>query len=186
MTRCVPSAGAAAAAPAGAAAGALPAAASTSARTIRPPGPLPWSVDEVDVLRLGEPARERRGLDPVALSPAAGSGLAAGAARSFDRRWRRRGAFGRRVGLRASARRLRRRRLRGCPAFGGRRGRSVARVLALARQDRDRRADLHAVGALGHQDLGDLALVDRLELHRRLVGLDLGEDVARLHRRRLP
>ena len=42
-------------------------------------------------------------------------------------------------------------------------------------------ADLHPVGAFGNQDLGDLALVDRFELHRRLVGLDLGKDVARLH-----
>jgi hypothetical protein len=47
--------------------------------------------------------------------------------------------------------------------------------------DRDRCADLHAFTALRDQDLRDRALVDRFELHRRLVGLDLGEDVAGLH-----
>jgi hypothetical protein len=31
------------------------------------------------------------------------------------------------------------------------------------------------------EDLRDRAFVDRFELHRRLVGLDLGEDVAGLH-----
>jgi len=54
-------------------------------------------------------------------------------------------------------------------------------ALPLARHDRDRRADLHSVGALRNKDFRDFAFVDRLELHRRLVGLDLGEDVARLH-----
>ena len=63
-----------------------------------------------------------------------------------------------------------------------RRGRGAARILAFARDQRDRRADLHPVAAFGDQDLRDRALVDRLELHRRLVGLDLGEDVARFDR----
>jgi hypothetical protein len=54
-------------------------------------------------------------------------------------------------------------------------------VLALACQNRDRSADLHAVRALGNQDLRDLALVDRFELHRRFVGLDLGENVSGLY-----
>ena len=78
--------------------------------------------------------------------------------------------------------------LRGAAFGGARRSRVGLRrrsgdvdAFALAGEDRDRRADLHPVGAFGDQDLGDLALVDRLELHRRLVGLDLGEDVARLH-----
>ena len=53
---------------------------------------------------------------------------------------------------------------------------------AILQQDRDHRADLHAVGALRDDDLADRALVDRLELHRRLVGLDLGHDVAGLDR----
>ena len=59
-------------------------------------------------------------------------------------------------------------------------------ILALARHHRDRRADLHPVGAFGHQNLRDRAFVDRLELHRRFVGLDLGENVADLTRHRLP
>jgi hypothetical protein len=32
----------------------------------------------------------------------------------------------------------------------------------------------------GHEDLAERALVDGLDLHRRLVGLDLGDDVAGL------
>ena len=35
------------------------------------------------------------------------------------------------------------------------------------------------LAALGNEDLADPALVDRLNLHGRLVGLDLGDDVAR-------
>jgi hypothetical protein len=58
---------------------------------------------------------------------------------------------------------------------------TLAGVLAFLGQRRDHRADLHAFGAFGHGDLGDHAFVDRLELHRRLVGLDLGHDVARAH-----
>ena len=77
----------------------------------------------------------------------------------------------------------------GCGAGGGRlrlwRRRSLARagggrfhVLALAGQHRDHLVDRHVGGAFRHHDLGDGALVDRLDLHRRLVGLDLGDDVA--------
>ena len=40
--------------------------------------------------------------------------------------------------------------------------------------------DLHALGAFGHDDLADLALVDRLDLHGRLVGLDLADHLAGL------
>ena len=128
----------------------------------------------------GEPARERRGLDPVARSSARGAvsrGL-----RRRGRRFDRRLCAGRAFGV-SSAFGV------GAAAFGGRAARAcrpsarrggAEASLAFAGQDRDRRADLHPVGALGHQDLGDRALVDRLELHRRLVGLDLGEDVARL------
>ena len=55
--------------------------------------------------------------------------------------------------------------------------RSVA-ALALLQDHRDHRVDLHVLGALGDDDLADLALVDRLDFHRRLVGLDLGDHVA--------
>ena len=40
---------------------------------------------------------------------------------------------------------------------------------------------LHVLGALRHEDLAELAVVDRLDLHGRLVGLDLGDDVAGAH-----
>jgi hypothetical protein len=49
-------------------------------------------------------------------------------------------------------------------------------LLAFAGEDRDDGADLHLIGSLGHQDLGHNAFVDRLEFHRGLVGLDLGDD----------
>ena len=41
---------------------------------------------------------------------------------------------------------------------------------------------LHALGVFGHHDPPDLALVDRLDLHGRLVGLDLADHLPRLHR----
>jgi hypothetical protein len=53
-------------------------------------------------------------------------------------------------------------------------------VLAVAGQHRDDVVDRNVGRALGHQDLRDRALVDRLDLHGRLVGLDLRDDVAGL------
>ena len=147
-----------------------------SARTIRPPGPLPWMLDRSMFCAC---ARRRASGEALTRSPSARGGLPGGLrrrGRGFDRRcggrraselhrpWARRGAFG------------------GAGAAVSGLGRCAAsRLFAFVGHDRDRRADLHAVGALGHQDLGDLAFVDRFELHRRLVGLDLGEDVARLY-----
>ena len=55
-----------------------------------------------------------------------------------------------------------------------------ALALAFGQQRGDRRVDLDALGAGFHQQLADLALVDRLHLHGGLVGLDLGDDVAGL------
>ncbi len=66
----------------------------------------------------------------------------------------------------------RRRRLR-----GHRRRNAIA-----ALQPGDRGVDLHLLGPLGHQERLDHALVDRLDLHGRLVGLDLGDHVAGPHR----
>ena len=40
----------------------------------------------------------------------------------------------------------------------------------------------HMLGAFGHQELTDAALIHRLDLHGRLVGLDLGDHVAAPHR----
>jgi hypothetical protein len=59
-----------------------------------------------------------------------------------------------------------------------RRGRGV---LAFARNRRDHGADFYVIGALGDQDRGNRAFIHGFEFHRRLVGLDLGEDVAGLH-----
>jgi hypothetical protein len=51
-------------------------------------------------------------------------------------------------------------------------------VLAFFEQHRDRLVDLDALRALRNNDFPDAALVDRLVFHCRLVGLDLGDDVA--------
>ena len=76
----------------------------------------------------------------------------------------------------APARRSRRLRWRGArPARAPPR-----RRLAFAQHQRDRGVDLHAFGALGDQDLLDLAAIDAFDFHRRLVGLDLGQHVAGL------
>ena len=58
------------------------------------------------------------------------------------------------------------------------RERRGASIFPFAGHDRDRRSDLHALAAFGHQDLGDLAFVDRFEFHRRFVGFDFRQDVA--------
>ena len=43
--------------------------------------------------------------------------------------------------------------------------------------NRDRRAEL-GLGTIGHEDLEEHAVVVGAQLHQRLVGLDLGQDVA--------
>ena len=94
-------------------------------------------------------------------------------------RLRARGRLRRAARQRAAAALARRRcfRLR----CGLRRRRRRRHVLAVHRQHRDRRVHRDAFGAFIHQDLRQLALVDRLDLHRRLVGLDLGDHVAGAH-----
>jgi hypothetical protein len=79
----------------------------------------------------------------------------------------------------------------GCFRCGGRRlglgpGAEVPAPMSSAlspssEKNRDGGVDLHALGAFGHEDLADHALVHGLELHRGLVGLDLGEDVTGRH-----
>ena len=51
--------------------------------------------------------------------------------------------------------------------------------LSLAEDHRDRRVHFHVFGAFGDQDVGHLAFIDGFDFHRRLVGFDLGDDVAR-------
>ncbi len=112
---------------------------------------------------------------------------------------------GRHVGVGQHCRRRRRSRRRAggnsnfidlcAPAFGfGRRRRfrrmllggnvhalECAGALAIHQDQRDRRVDCHVLGAFGHEDFSERALVDRLDFHRGLVGLDLGDHVAGLH-----
>ncbi len=51
-------------------------------------------------------------------------------------------------------------------------------LFTLASEHGNHRAHFHVFTAFGDQDLADSAFVDALEFHRRLVGLDLGQDVA--------
>ena len=54
-----------------------------------------------------------------------------------------------------------------------------AAVLTFLEQNGDGRIDGDLLRALGDQNLAQHAFVDGFDLHRRLVGLDLGDDVAR-------
>ena len=92
------------------------------------------------------------------------------------------------AGLRHHCNRCRRNRLHGgsrrsgfSPTLRSHRGRGGRGILALFHQHHDRRVHLHIRGARGDQNAAHHALIDRLELHRRLVGLDLGQNLARLH-----
>ena len=85
----------------------------------------------------------------------------------------------------AGGHRLRRRRCRRRAAAGFAAGLASATSSALSpspTRSGDRRVDLDVLGAFRDQDLAQRALVHRLEFHRRLVGLDLGDDVAGLDR----
>ena len=106
----------------------------------------------------------------AAAAASAQRGRGAGGAASVPRPW------ARRLALAALGSRLRLRRRRSLAGAGGGR----LHILALAGQHRDHLVDRHVRGAFRHHDLGDRALVDRLDLHGRLVGLDLGDDVAGL------
>src|SRR6185437_3440068 len=72
-------------------------------------------------------------------------------------------------GLRRRLLRLRRRRLVG-----------VGGALAIGEDRRDRRVDGDVGRAFGNQNLAERTFVGGLDLHRRLVGLDLGDHVAGL------
>ena len=149
-------------------------AASTSRWMMRPCGPEPADAQQVDAGFLGEPLGQRRSEHAIARRRRLWSSL------RFWRGGLNRGrlrclGLGRR-GLRLRSRGSRLRLWRRCTwtrAGGGR-----FHILAFAGQDRDHLVDRHVGGAFRHHDLGDGALVDRLDLHGRLVGLDLGDDVA--------
>src|SRR5579864_127921 len=55
-------------------------------------------------------------------------------------------------------------------------------VLAFLRHYGDELVDRHVIGAFRHHDLGHDAVIDGFVFHGRLVGLDLGDDVAGLDR----
>src|SRR5262249_11211439 len=139
---------------------------------------------KLDAGLLGESARERGREDAVVtFGPSR-------LARRTLRRRRRRRSLDRGLGSRPCLRR--RRDYRGlrlhqrcsgpCPPRGALAGRRRGRlhVLTLFRQYRDQLIDGDVLGAFRHHDLGERTLVDRLVFHGRLVGLDLGDHIARL------
>jgi hypothetical protein len=60
----------------------------------------------------------------------------------------------------------------------GRLGAGASAASPVLRQPGDHGVHLHIFGALVHQDLGHHAFVHGLDFHGRLVGLDLGNDIA--------
>ena len=60
--------------------------------------------------------------------------------------------------------------------------RRTTRVLVFTSHNGDHGADLDAFGAFGNHDLANGPFIDRFEFHRRLIGFDLGQDVAGLDR----
>ena len=75
------------------------------------------------------------------------------------------------------------------PGFGNRRRRRgssgrrrhVIHGLAILGQARDRRADSDVFGPGLDENDGQNTVIDRLDLHGRLVGLDLGDHIAASH-----
>src|SRR6185437_6290090 len=136
--------------------------------------PAARELGEVEPGLLGHALGQRTGENAVA-----GTGAIGGRRRRRRRLWtdRRRRGSGCRLRRRGGGRRrlLGRFLLRRLAGAGQR-----FRVLALLEQQGDDRVHLDALRALGNDDLAERALVDRLDLHRRLVGLDLGQDIAGL------
>jgi len=62
----------------------------------------------------------------------------------------------------------------------GRRLVEIGGALAVRENGSDRRVDGNVGRALGDQDLAERAFIGRLDFHRRLVGFDLGDDIAGL------
>src|ERR1700729_3224546 len=107
-------------------------------------------------------------------------------------------ALGAAGGGRGGGGRLRRRRFvfrRGCGfrLGGGRRRRGgfllfhwraglagIISAFAVGQNGRDRRIDRDISGPFRDQDLAKRALIGGFDFHRRLVGFDLGDDIARL------
>jgi hypothetical protein len=54
----------------------------------------------------------------------------------------------------------------------------IGGTLAIGQDGRNRRVDRDVGGAFGNQDLAKGALIGSLDFHRRLVGFDLGDDIA--------
>ncbi len=134
-------------------------------------GTAAFKTGEIDPLRFGQAACERGRFDAVTgIGFGCGRGLGR-CCRGFTAAFRRRRGFRLRLFLLGRG-------VRRSVGFGS--GRIGA--LALPRHDRDRGADLDPIRSFGDQYLADHTLVDRFEFHRRFVGFDFGQQVARFDR----
>ena len=149
---------------------------------IRPCGPEPFSASRSTPSVLRQPARQRRRPDALARTTAGTAGRLPGACCSGRRRLL--GALRRacRPGGRRSGGAALSPQPSPASAFAppSRHCPSPARASPSPPAPRSRRSPSRPA-RLPRPAASRHALIDRLDLHRRLVGLDLGDDVARLH-----
>ena len=146
---------------------------------MRPGSPKPG---QIDARLRGEPPGERRRKNAALAVCFRGRGRLFSLRRLLGRRFggrRRLSGFRRRSPgrLRLRLRRLLWRGLCGFRAVSLQRG----RILAFREKHRDRRVYGHALRPFRDHDFPDSALVDGLDFHCRLVGLDLGDGISRGH-----
>src|SRR6056297_2305367 len=169
---------------AGSAASAFPTPFSIAARTsrsmMRPCGPDPFTAFRSRpaslAMRRASGEAKMRSPEPVlgtggALEGAGAASDMAGGSRGVLFRFRLGLGFGSLV-IRSLVLRLGRR----TAAIGGHF--DLGRILTLLRDQRDEVVDRDIGRPFWHNDFGQRSFIDRLDLHGRLVGLDLGENVA--------
>ena len=125
---------------------------------------------EIDAGFLGKAPGKRRSEDAGAVD---GGGLGR---RGRGQQRRRAGRHGGSGGWRNGFGRLSLR--RGCGYQCRSLGRGCGSAFPFSEQNRDNRVDLDVLGTFRNDDLADLAFVDSFHFHGRLVGFDLGNDVA--------
>ena len=143
--------------------------------------PASRQAGKIDIVVAGDAAGERTGEQArrVTACPGRGSGRRSRCRNCFrsgcrcQDNWCR-GSWCRTLDLRLGNRRRRR-------GGGGRRG-HIINGLAIFGQTRERRADGHILASCRDEDDGQNTVIDSLDLHGRLVGLDLGNHIAAPHR----
>ena len=138
--------------------------------------PASRQAGKIDIVVAGNAAGERTGEQArrVTAGPGRSSGHRSHCRNCCRNGCRSRGSWCRTLDLRLGNRRRRR-------GGGGRRG-HIINGLAIFGQTRDRRANGHILAACLDEDDGQNTVIDSLDLHGRLVGLDLGNHIAASHR----